>query len=98
MNISSGITERTRRLQIPRGGGRRPRSVLPPVAVVRTTQGTRTQCSRSSADARVCRRTANRTYSIGKGAYLLLLLSDLGNARVIIEAVLLIETITPLLT
>ena len=30
--------------------------------------------------------------------FLLLLLSDLGNARVIIEAVLLIETITPLLT
>ena len=29
---------------------------------------------------------------------LLLLLSDLGNARVIIEAVLLIETSTPLLT
>ena len=29
---------------------------------------------------------------------LLLLLSDLGNARVIIEAVLLIETIAPLLT
>ena len=29
---------------------------------------------------------------------LLLLLSDLGNARVIIEAVLLMETITPLLT
>ena len=29
---------------------------------------------------------------------LLLLLSDLGNAKVIVEAVLLIETITPLLT
>ena len=29
---------------------------------------------------------------------LLVLISDLGNARVIIEAVLLIETITPLLT
>ena len=28
--------------------------------------------------------------------YILLLLSDLGNARVIIEAVLLIETITPI--
>ena len=30
--------------------------------------------------------------------YILLLLSDLGNARIIIEAVLLIEKITPLLT
>ena len=29
---------------------------------------------------------------------ILLLLSDLGNARVIVEAILLIETITPLLT
>ena len=37
----------------------------------------------------------NRIYYL---LYILLLLSDLGNAKVIVEAVLLIETITPLLT